>query len=70
MLFLPSALTFEAGLPSEARIPKLWDSAVPVISGTGTDAVCSFSPSAGQRDQYQYQGVVHAPSATQIGQRD
>ena len=34
MLPLPSTWTYEAGLPSEARIPKLWDIVVLVISGT------------------------------------
>ena len=44
MLFLPSAWTYEAGLPLEARISWYWDGAVPIISGTGADVVCSFSP--------------------------
>ena len=30
------------GLSSEARIPKLWDTSVPVINGTYTDTVCSL----------------------------
>ena len=47
MLFLPSAWTYEARLPSEARIPELWDSVVPVISGTGADIVCSSLPQHG-----------------------
>ena len=69
MLLLPSAWANEKGLSTKAGILELWDSAVPVISGTGVDIVCSFSPSAGQRDQYQSQGAAQAPSATQIGQR-
>ena len=47
MFPLPSAWTYEAGLPSEARILGFWDSAIPVISGTGTDTICSFSPRCG-----------------------
>ena len=69
MLLLPSAWAHEKGLSTKAKIPKLWDSIVPVISGTGADTVCSFSPSAGQRDQYQSQGAAQAPLATRIGQR-
>ena len=41
MLPLPSARTYEAVLPSEARIPGFWDSAVPTISGTDADTVHS-----------------------------
>ena len=47
MLILPSAWAHEKGLSTKARIPELWDSAVPVISGTDADTVCSFSPSEG-----------------------
>ena len=47
MLFLPSAWTFEAGLPLETRFPRLWDTSVPFISGTGADTVCSLSPQCG-----------------------
>ena len=56
-------------MSTKAWILELWDSGVPVISGTGADIICSFSPNAGQRDQYQSQGATQAPSATQIGQR-
>ena len=58
MLLLPSGLAHEKGLSIKARIPELWDSVIPVISGTSADTVCSFSPSAGQRDQYQSQGAA------------
>ena len=34
-------------LPAEARIPGIWDTSVPIISGTGADTVCSFSPQCG-----------------------
>ena len=44
MFPFPSAQTCEVGLPSEARIPRFWDNVVLVISGIGTDTVCSFSP--------------------------
>ena len=43
MLLLPSAWTYEAGLPTEAWILGFWVDALPVIGGTGTDSVCSFS---------------------------
>ena len=58
MLLLPSAWAHENGLSTKAGIPELWDNAVPFISGTSADTVCSFSPSAGQRDQYQSQGAA------------
>ena len=38
------------GLPSEARIPKLWDTPVLVISGMFTDSVCSYLPYHGPRE--------------------
>ena len=44
MLLLPSAWTYEAGVPMEAWIPGFRAGAVPVISGTDADIVCSFSP--------------------------
>ena len=44
MFPLLSVWTYEAGFPSEARILGFWDDIVPVISGTGADAVCSFLP--------------------------
>ena len=69
MLPLPSAWTYEAGLPTEAWIPGFWVGIVPVISGTGADTIYSFSSSVGQRDQYHSQGNAQAPSATQICQR-
>ena len=43
MLLLPSAWTHEEGLPAEAGIPGFWADTVPIIRGTGTDSVCSFS---------------------------
>ena len=49
MFPFPSALTCKAGLPLEARIPRFWDSAVLVISRTGADTVCSFSPQCGPK---------------------
>ena len=64
MLLFPSAWAHEKGLSTKTRIPKLWDSAVPVINGTGADIVCFFSPSAGHKDQYQFQGAAQVPSAT------
>ena len=57
MLLLPSAWAHETGLSTKAGILELLDITVPVISGTDADTVCSFSPSVGQRDQYQSQGA-------------
>ena len=42
LLFLPSVLTYEAGLPPEAGIPGFQDNVVPVISRTGANTVYSF----------------------------
>ena len=44
MLFMPTAWTYETGLPPEARIPRFWGSAPPVISGTGADTVYFSTP--------------------------
>ena len=44
MLLLPSALTYDVGLPSKARILGFWDGIVPIISGTCMDTICSFLP--------------------------
>ena len=35
-------------MPTEARIPWFWDAAVPAISGTDTDTVCSYYESGEQ----------------------
>ena len=69
MLPLSLAWAHETELSIETGILELWDITVPIISGTSADIICSFSPSASQRDQYQSQGVAQVPSATQIGQR-
>ena len=50
MLLLPSAWTYEAGLPTEAWIPRFWAGAVLVISGTGTDTVYSSTPQYGSEE--------------------
>ena len=34
MLFLPTAWTLSTGLSTEAGIPRLWDTSVPIISET------------------------------------
>ena len=47
MFPLPSARTCETRLPAEVGIPRIWDTSVPVISGTGADTVCSLSPHCG-----------------------
>ena len=44
MLFLPSAWTYEAGLPLKVGIPGFRDNAVLVISVTGEDTVYSSTP--------------------------
>ena len=44
MLLLPSAWTYEAGLPTEVWIAGFWADTVPVISGTGADTVYSSTP--------------------------
>ena len=43
MLPLSAAWTHEEGLPPETRIPRFWDSIVPVSSRTREDTVCSFT---------------------------
>ena len=50
MLLLPSAWTYEAGVPTEAWIPGIQADAIPVISKTGADTVCSFSPRYGSEE--------------------
>ena len=69
VLFLPSAWTYEKGLPSKARIPGFWDNAVLIISGIGGDIVCSFSPQCGSKEPASISGVAQAPFTTQTGQR-
>ena len=44
MLSLPPALTHEMGLPTKAGIPGLWDTSIPIISGTCTYTVCLSLP--------------------------
>ena len=44
MFPLPTAWTYETGLPPKARIPEFRDSAIPVISGTGAKIVYSSTP--------------------------
>ena len=50
MFLLPSAWTYEAGLPVEAGILGFWVGSVLVISGTGTDTVCSLLPRYGSEE--------------------
>ena len=47
LLPLPSTWEYLAGLPLKASIPGFWDSAVPVICGTGADIVYSSPPQCG-----------------------
>ena len=44
MLLLPSAWTYEVGLPTEVWIPGFWADAVLVISGTGTYSLFLHTP--------------------------
>ena len=44
MLPLPTARTYEEGLPPETGIPRFGDGAVPVSWGTGADTVCFSIP--------------------------
>ena len=69
MFPLPSTRTFEAGFPSEARIPGFWDSAVLVKSGIGAETVCFFLPQCRPEDQYQSQGAAQEPSAIHTTER-
>ena len=50
MLSLPPAWTHETRLPIKAGIPELWDTSVPIISGTCTDTVCLSLPQHGPRE--------------------
>ena len=50
MFLLLPALTQEAGLPTRAEIPRIWDTVVPDIDGTYTDTVYSFSPQYGSEE--------------------
>ena len=47
VLPLPTVWTHEKGLPTEARIPGLWDTSVPFISGTYANTVCLSLPQHG-----------------------
>ena len=47
MFPLPSTQTCETRFPIEAEIPGIHDTSVPVISGTGANIVCSYSPQCG-----------------------
>ena len=69
MFPLSSAWTLEARLSSEAGIPQLGDTSVPVINETYADAVCSpLPPTIGQERRYQLQGVVQGLTTSQSGQ--
>ena len=50
MFLLLLAWTQEAGLPTRAEIPRIWDTVVPDIDWTYTDTVCSFSPRYGSKE--------------------
>ena len=45
------------------------NSGVPVISGTGEDTACSYTPKCGPEEPISVSGAEQAPSATQTGQR-
>ena len=67
MFLLPPAWKLETGLSSEVRIPELWDTLVPVISGTFADSIVPPYPTMGQGNQYQSQGVARDPTISQSG---
>ena len=47
MFLVPPAWTLDVELPSEARIVGIWDTPIPVISGTCIDSICSSLPHYG-----------------------
>ena len=61
MLPLPSPWTLEAGLSLEVGILELWDTSVPVISGTYTDIVCSSIPYHGLGEMVSVAGRCTRP---------
>ena len=63
------SMTYETRLPVEAGILGLWDTSVPVISGTCTNIVSSSLSSTGYGNRYQALGTAQAPTALQAGQR-
>ena len=59
MFPVPPAWTHETGLPLEAGILELWDTIVPIISRTCTDAVCSSLPPSWAREDSIIPKVLH-----------
>ena len=51
MLLLSTAWACETGLPSETKIPELWDSAVPVSCRTREYTVHSSTPYCGSEER-------------------
>ena len=69
MLFMLTTWACEMGLPLETGIPGFWDSTVPVSCRTGRKQFIPPHPSMGQRNWFQSQGAIQAPSAAQMGQK-
>ena len=69
MLFLPTAWTYETGLPPETGIPGFWESTVPIAVEQERIQFIPSHPSMGQRNRFQLQGAIQAPSVAQMGQR-
>ena len=57
----------EAGLFSETGISELWDTSVPIISGTFTDAVCSSLPHHGLKETILVTGCCQGSQAETSG---
>ena len=61
MLPLPSTWKPQEGLSSKEGILELWDTLVPVISGTYTNAVCSVLPHHGPGETVSIVGCCTEP---------
>ena len=61
MFSLPLARAHKTVLPLEVGIPGLWDTSVPVISGTCIDLVCSSLPRYGLREPVPVSGCCKTP---------
>ena len=62
MFLLPLAWAYETGFPTETWISGFWAGAVPVISGTGADTVCSSAPQYGSEEPVSVPGCCTSAS--------
>ena len=69
MFPLPVARTYEEGLPSKAGIPRFGTAQSQLAVGHERIQFSPPHPSTSQRNRFQSQGAIQAPSATQMGQR-